>query len=135
VTIPEGGEFLTQNGLYVVYEPSQVQTGSGILQLHIVDWGARPEPWKQLVDPNMLDLMRGAEAELQTQFGIQTKSRTIFVRAREFHLKTPTYMLWFDTRSPLAEQLQRYRFFLQSVGQGAATQYVDLRLKDKIVYK
>ncbi len=135
VVIPEGGEFLTQKGLYVVYQPSQVETGSGLLQLHMVDWGVRPEPWKQLVDPKMLDLMRSAEAELETQFGIATKSRSIYLRAREFHLQIQQHTLWFDTRSPLPEQLQRYRFFLQSVGPGAATQYVDLRLKDKIVYR
>lgn len=136
VEIPEGGEFLTQKGLYVVYQPSQVRVGSGgLLQLRLVDWGERPEPWKRLVEPKMLDVMRSAEGELQTQFGLVTQSREVYIRAREFHLKLPQHTLWFDTRSPLSEQLQRYRFFLQSVGAAAATQYVDLRLTDKIVYR
>lgn len=134
--LPEGEDYLTNEGLYVVYNKSQVETGSGnILELRVVDWGARPEPWKPLIDTQFLDMMRAAESELKTQFGVTVKSRAIYVRAREFHLQAPQYSLWFDMRSPLPEQLQRYRLFLQMIGADKAKQYVDLRLKDKIVYK
>lgn len=133
---PEGQDYLTNEGLYAVYNASQVQTGSAtLLKLRVVDWAVRPEPWKPLVDAQFLDVMQSAESELKTQFSSQVTSRTIFVRAREFHLRLQRYSLWFDMRSPLPEQLQRYRIFLQTIGQDKATEYVDLRIKDKIVYK
>lgn len=128
-------DFLTSRGIFVAYPSAQVLSGSGLLQLRVVDWGARPEVGKQLVEPAFLDAIRSAEEELRVQFGQVVRSRTVYVRAREFHLQLPTIALWFDLRSPLTEQLQRYRFFLQSVGAQSAKEYVDLRLKDKIVYK
>jgi hypothetical protein len=133
--IPEGADYLTSKGLYVVYQQSQVQTGSGLTVLTVVDWGVRPEPWKQLIDPPFVEMMRIAEEQLRTQFALPVRSRIVYIRAREFHLKTPTHSLWFDLRSPVDEQIQRYRMFLQSVGTASAKEYVDLRLKEKIVYK
>jgi hypothetical protein len=59
----------------------------------------------------------------------------VYLRSREFHLQTAKYSLWFDMRSPLAQQIDRYRLFLQSAGAGAAKVYVDLRLQDRIVYR
>jgi len=135
VPAPTTVDYLTSGGLYVVYNKSQVQTASGLLQLKVVDWEVRPEPWKTLIEPEFLDVMRAAENELRTQFGLTVRTRSVYVRAREFHLQTPTYALWFDMRSPLPEQLQRYRLFLQSTPPGSAKEYIDLRLKDKIVYK
>jgi hypothetical protein len=135
VVVPEGADYLTSKGVYVVYQQSQVESGSGQLQLIVTDWGVRPEPWRQLIDEPFLLAIRTAEEQLRTQFGIGMRSRTVYIRAREFHLKTPTHSLWFDLRSPLDEQLMRYRAFMQSVGSKSAREYVDLRLKDKIVYK
>lgn len=136
VSTPPGADYLTSEGLYVTYFPSQVRVSSGeLLDLRVIDWGVRPEPWKQLVEPQFLDVIRQAEAELRSQFGLEIRSREAYVRAREFHLLTPSYALWFDLRSPLSEQLQRYRLFIQNLGPEAAAEYIDLRLKDKIVYK
>lgn len=136
VEAPKGGDYLTSEGLYVTYFPSQVQSTSGtLLNLRVIDWGVRPEPWKRLVEPQFLDVIRQAESELKSQFGMQIRSREVYLRAREYHLLTARHALWFDLRSPLPEQLQRYRMFLQNVGPDAAKEYVDLRLKDKIVYK
>lgn len=128
-------DYLTSGGLYVVYNKSQIGTASGLLQLKVVDWEVRPEPWKAIVDAEFLDVMRAAENELKTQFGLSVRTRSVYLRAREFHLLTKDYSLWFDMRSPLPEQLQRYRLFLQSTPPGSAKEYIDLRLKDKIVYK
>lgn len=135
--VRKGSDYLTSEGLYVTYFPSQLQDASsgGMLNLRVIDWGVRPEPWKRLVEPQFLDVIRQAESELKSQFGINVRSREVYLRAREFHLITPKYALWFDLRSPLPEQLQRYRMFLQNVGPEAAKEYIDLRLTDKIVYK
>lgn len=133
--LPQGDDFLTAEGMYVVYPSSFVGAGSGLLLIDIVDWGVRPTPGAILIEPNFLQSIRRAEEEVIHQFGQTIRSRAVYLRAREFHLQTSTYALWFDLRSPLQEQLQRYSLFLQTVGGENAKEYVDLRLKDKIVYK
>ncbi len=128
-------DYLTDEGVYMAYLPSQVESASGLTLLTVVDWAVRPEAGKQLVDAELLTAMRDAEASLQADFNLPVRSRTVFLRAREFHLKLPSYSLWFDLRSPLDEQLRRFRSFLTYIGAGNATQYVDLRIQGTIVYK
>lgn len=129
------GDFLTDNGMYVVYPPAQVVIGTGVLLLRIVDWGVKPAAWTILLPPAFLAAMHDAEAILAEQFGKTVQSRTAYLRAREFHLQIPGYALWFDLKSPVTEQLERYRTFLQASAGAVPKEYVDLRLKDKIVYK
>lgn len=129
------GDYLTANGTYVVYPPSVVQSGTGTAIVRIVDWGVRPEPWRHLLDTTMLERVAQAEQMLQEQFGETISQRVVYLRSREFHLQTSRHSLWFDMRSPISEQIDRYRLFLQSAGADAATVYVDLRLQDKIIYR
>lgn len=128
-------DFLTSEGMYVAYFDAQVRTSTGLLALRVVDWGVRPVPWKPLIDPLLLQSLREAETALTEQFGHTLRSRTVYLRAQEFHLQTSGLSLWFDLRSPLMEQLDRYRLYLRMAGPSAAREYVDLRLADKIVYK
>lgn len=130
-----GSHYLTTEGMYVIYNDAQVGSGSGLASIRIVDWGVRPAPWTELLQPELIVLMQKAEEEISREFNLPVQSRIVYVRAREFHLKMPAYTLWFDVRSPLEEQLQRYRLFLQTVPAGTAKEYVDLRLTGKIVYK
>lgn len=129
------GDFLTERGMYVAYAPSQVASMTGMLTVHVVDWGVRPVPGKPLVEPEILSAMRAVEGAIVQDFQQPVKSRTVFVRAREFHMEIPRHTLWFDLRSSQEEQLARYRLFLQSGSAQEAKQYVDLRLKEKIVYR
>lgn len=129
------GDYLTADGTYVVYPPALVQSGTGTAVVRIVDWGVRPEPWKRLLDVRVLERMAQAEQMLRDQFGETIDQRAVYLRSREFHLQTSRHSLWFDLRSPLAQQIDRYRLFLQSVGADAADLYVDLRLQDRIVYR
>jgi hypothetical protein len=128
-------DYLTSQGLYVTYAPFQVGSGVSLPLIHVVDWGVRPSPWTPLLDNTLLRTMRNAEQTLREQFGQPVKERSIYLRAQEFHLLTPQYALWFDMRSPLTQQLLRYRLFLQTLGKDAAKEYVDLRLTDRIVYR
>lgn len=130
-----GGDYLTTRGMYVVYSPSLIGSGTQLSVLDVVDWGVRPSPWTQIIDPEMLTMMRKAEVSLLDQFGTAVTRRTIFLRAREFHLRAGRINLWFDLRSPLSQQLQRLRIFLDTVGLDQAKEYVDLRVKDKILYR
>jgi len=127
-------DYLTQDGMYVQYAAQQVVTGTGILMLKLVDWGAKPVPWTHLLDPSFLDTMRSAQETLAKEFNLKPSERIVYLRAREFHLKVGSIELWFDLRSTVAEQIDRYRLYLKT-SQGKAKQYVDLRLRDKIVYK
>lgn len=131
-------EYLTAQAMYVTYQPSYVrrEQPEGTLPLvRIVDWGARPAPWTQLITPEFLLTMREAEQMLRDQFGQEVIERTVFLRAQEFHLRTKALILWFDRRSTLEDQLQRYTIFLRTIGLQAAKEYVDLRLRDRVVYK
>jgi hypothetical protein len=129
------GDYLTSDGMYVTYPPALVQSGTGTAVVRIVDWGVRPEPWKHLLDVDVLERVAQAEQALRTQFNETIGQRAVYLRSREFHLQTAKYSLWFDMRSPLAQQIDRYRLFLQGAGAGAAKVYVDLRLQDRIVYR
>lgn len=127
-------EYLTARGMDVLYPSSQVKVDA-IPLIRIVDWGVRPSPWRPLLDPELLLLMREAEQALREQFGQEVTERTVFLRAQEFHVRTKPLTLWFDRRSSLAQHLDRYRIFLRTVGMQGAKQYVDLRLTDRIVYR
>ena len=129
------GDYLTSDGMYVTYPSSLVQSGTGTAVVRIVDWGVRPEPWKHLLDIEVLERIAQAEQMLQGQFDEQVRQRVVYLRSREFHVQTSKLSLWFDMRSPVAEQIERYRLFLESKGKAAASTYVDLRLQDRIVYR
>lgn len=128
-------DYLTEEGMYVRYAPQQIESGTGLLVLRLVDWGAKPVAWTHLLSPEFLETMRAAEESLASEFQQQTSERIVYLRAREFHLKTGAIELWFDLRSTVKEQIARYRLYRQTSDKTQAKQYVDLRLRDKIVYK
>ncbi|MBI3331655.1 hypothetical protein HYZ99_01710 [Candidatus Peregrinibacteria bacterium] len=128
-----GQDFLTVNGRYIVH-PSPAGLGD-LPVLTIVDWGVRPGAGQLLVPPDFLQAIYSAEETLREQFGWETSERVVYIRAREFHLDTQKLALWFDLKSPLPEQFARFKLFLQSIPEGEAKEYVDLRLSDRIVYK
>ncbi len=128
------GDYLTADGTYVTYPPSLVQSGTGTAVVRIIDWGVRPEPWKHLLDIEVLERIGQAEQMLVSQFDEAISQRVVYLRSREFHLQTRKLSLWFDLRSSLTEQVDRYRLYLQTPG-AQATRYVDLRLQDRIVYR
>lgn len=128
-------DYLTSEGAYAPYLPTQVLSGAQLPVMRIVDWSARPQPWQQLFTADFLARMQETEVKLQEEFKQKASERTVFLRAREYHLKMPAYELWFDAQSSVDEMLERYRLFLKSAGAGAAKRYVDLRLRDRIVYR
>lgn len=130
-----GADFLTTDGMYVTYTATQAASGSALPLLHIVDWGVKPNPWRPLVSRELLHEVEKAEAALAERYTQTVTNRTIFLRAREYHLKVGGLTLWLDLRSPLDEQLLRYEVFRNTVPAGTAKQYVDLRVEDKIIYK
>lgn len=130
-----GDDYLTAEGLYVIYPSTAVASGTLLPALDVADWGVRPSPWTQLVPPESLATLHKAEAALASQFDLVATRRTIHVRAQEFHLSIGRISLWFDMRTPLSEQLQRLHIFVDAVGMEGVREYVDLRIKDKIVYR
>lgn len=129
-------DFLTTEGLYVRYTPAQVvNASSGTYLIKLVDWGARPTPFERLIEPEFLNLLLQAQRSIEGEFQQRVTERSIYLRAQEVHLQTERFALWFDRKSTLEEQLDRYRVFLTTAGLDAAEEYVDLRLKDKVVYK
>jgi hypothetical protein len=127
-------DYLTENGLYLSL-PFEAAVSAPLQSLRIVDWAVRPAPGSPLLSPDFLKRMRAAEELLRQQYGLKVTERTVYLRAREFHLRTPRYSLWFDASGPLQDQFFRYGVFLKNVPQGEARQYVDLRLVGRVVYK
>lgn len=128
-------DYLTRQGTYVRYARGQVRDDGRLPVLKVIDWAARPNVGTRPFDAELLERLPEAEAALLDQFEQRVTERTIFIRAREFHLRTPAHELWFDLASPLSVQLARYRLFLQTFGLSGATQYVDLRPVDRVVYQ
>jgi hypothetical protein len=126
-------DFLTDQGVYVI-APLQEQEAKLPL-IHLADWGVRPIVEDRLVSPDFLVRVQETERSLTEQFGHIIETRTIFLRAQEYHLALDNGLdLWFDIRSSMENQLLRYRTFLRSVDLGTVDQYIDLRLSDRVVY-
>lgn len=126
-------DYLTQKGVYI--SSSRIADGGSLPLMSLVDWGARPTVGSQILPPALLEQIFQTEEELLEQFGQEVLHRTIFLRAREYHVETAQWDLWFDTRSSLDEQMQRYRTFMREIPHTAVHDYIDLRLKDRVVYK
>jgi hypothetical protein len=127
-------DYLTSGGIYVAYPAGVVAQDASLPSLRLVDWGVRPVSGTRLLAEDFLTSIRGAEEQLLMQFGQAVLQRTVFLRAREFHLTTKDLTLWFDLRSPIESHIARYRLFLQAAKE-KAKEYVDLRLSDRIVYR
>ncbi|MDD5041581.1 MAG: FtsQ-type POTRA domain-containing protein [Candidatus Peribacteraceae bacterium] len=126
--------FVTGRGTFAMVPPGY-SGGASLPLIDLVDWGIRPEPGSPILSQDLLERMQQAVDTLQTQFGQPVKRRVAFIRAQEFHLSVEKVSLWFDVRSPLEEQLLRYRMFLRSVGLSEVKEYVDLRLADRVIYR
>lgn len=126
-------DFLTEKGIYIA--TTAAQDPATLPEITIVDWGVRPDPKTQLLDPSLLQRMNAAEITLLRQFGQEVTERRVFLRAQEFHLRIGGIELWFDTKSPLEDQLNRYRIFLRETGLGEVRQYIDLRISDRVIYQ
>lgn len=126
-------DFLTENGTYVVSDTKQAQLALPVIR--VVDWGVHPTPNSPLIPPELLKNMALAEQALTLEFGQEIRLRTVYIRAREFHVDTAKVSFWFDIRSPLEQQLGRLRSFLTSVKLTDVKNYVDLRLAGRVVYK
>ena len=126
-------DFLTDTGMYIATLAARdVQT---LPEIVVVDWGLRPEPDTRLLTTAFLERMKAAELTLLRQFGQEVERRTVYVRAQEFHLRVSNISLWFDLKSPLEDQLERYHTFLRDVSLEKVKQYIDLRLADRVVWQ
>ena len=83
----------------------------------------------------MLAARAEAVEQLQNQFNEAVQQQAFFLRAREIHITLENYDLWFDLSTPIAEQLRRYRVLLENINPGDITQYVDLRISDRVIYR
>lgn len=126
-------DFLTDDGLYVV--TLAAQDTEVLPEIYVVDWGVRPLPGAPLINPLFIERMSAAEITLLRQFGQEVTRRIVYVRAQEFHLQIGGISLWFDLKSPLEEQLQRYQTFLQEQSLDDVQEYIDLRVQGRVIYK
>jgi len=110
-------------------------SGTALPKVLLTDWGVRPQPIEQIVEPELLTVLFESEKQLQGQFNQTAQQRTIYLRAKEVHLSLETYDLWFDLTTPMEDQLRRYRVLLANVNPDEITQYVDLRISDRVIYR
>jgi len=126
-------DYLTEKGVYV--HTASAQNAEALPMIILVDWGARPQEGTVLLQPALLKRMDAAEIALLRQFGQEVSRRVVYLRAQEFHLHFGKIELWFDLKSTLDDQFQRYRTFLKAVNIADVKEYVDLRLTDRVVHK
>lgn len=126
-------DYLTSNGTYTA--TTAARDTETLPEIVIVDWGVRPEPGAELLQTTFLERMNAAELTLLRQFGQELERRTVYLRAQEFHLRVSGVELWFDLRTPLEDQFQRYRTFLKEVPFEQVKQYIDLRIADRVVHQ
>lgn len=126
-------DYVTEEGIYVTTTAAKdTQT---LPEIILVDWGVRPVPGALLVSPTFIERINAAEIAFLRQFGQEVQRRTVYLRAQEFHLRIADRELWFDLKSPLEDQLERYRIFLREVGIEEAKDYVDLRVSNRVIYQ
>jgi hypothetical protein len=125
--------YVTKSGFFVT-SPIRL-TSSPLPVLTITDWAIRPQNRTVLLQPDFLQNIFLARDTLRRDFGLTTVSTIVFLRAQEFHIRTNKLVLWFDLRSPLTVQFQRFRRFLKEVPIDQTKEYVDLRIADKIIYR
>ncbi len=125
--------YVTRSGTFVT-SPIRL-AGGPYPKLTITDWGIRPQNRTPLLSRVFLQTIFLARDTLQRDFGLQSQNITVFLRAQEFHIQTNKTTLWFDLRSPLNVQFQRFREFLKALSLDQSKAYIDLRIADKIIYK
>jgi hypothetical protein len=126
-------DYVTEEGVYVT--TTAAKDTQVLPEILIVDWGVRPVPGSMLIIPAFIERMNAAEIAFLRQFGQEVQKRTVYVRAQEFHLRIADRELWFDLKSPLEDQLERYRTFLREIGIEEVKDYVDLRVSDRVIYQ
>jgi hypothetical protein len=126
-------DYLTDKGVYISTQRASPEAMLPVFLL--TDWGARPSAGTVLISAGLLERMAITEKLLQEQFGQEVLTRTLFLRAQEYHLQTAQWTIWFDMRNSLEDHLQRYRIFLREIPHEEVREYVDLRLKDRVVYR
>lgn len=126
-------DFLTDEGIYI--QTTAAKDTEILPEIHLVDWGVRPRPGTLLIQPAFIERINAAEIAFLRQFGKEVRRRTVFLRAQEFHLLIDNTELWFDLKSPLTDQIERYRTFLRAVGTEETYKYIDLRISNRIIYQ
>lgn len=126
--------YITRSGLFIS-SPIRLTRANSVPTLRLNDWGIRPENRARALPPDFVERIFSARDALRTVFGLTTRDISVYVRAQEFHIRTNRVTLWFDLRSPLSVQLERFREFLKNVPLEQVQQYIDLRIADTIIYQ
>ncbi len=126
--------YVTKSGIFVA-SPIKLTSSLPIETLRVTDWGIRPQNRTRVISPSFLQMIFSARDILRTDFGLVVKDIVVYLRAREFHIRTNRVTLWFDLTSPLSIQFQHFREFLKNLPLNQVKEYIDLRVTDKIVYK
>jgi len=125
--------YVTKRGFFITSPMKLVSTPLPIIT--VTDWAIRPQNRTLLVPETFLHNAFLARDTLRRDFGLTTVSTLVFLRAQEFHIHTNKVNLWFDLRTPLSVQFQRFRSLLKTVPLEEVKEYIDLRIADKIIYQ
>lgn len=124
--------YVTKRGFFAV---SPIRLKGAYPKLLITDWGIRPQNRTPLLSPQFLQTIFLARDILRRDFGLQSLTITVYLRAKEFHIRTNKVTLWFDLRSSLPVQFERFREFLKILSLDQVKEYIDLRIAGLIIYK
>ncbi len=103
--------------------------------LRIMDWSVAPAAGSQLLTPETIKIILNARNILRENYNLTAKEILVLLRAKEYHMNLDGKMLWLDLQSPLHLQLRRFQEFLKKTPLQKVTEYVDVRISDRVIYK
>lgn len=126
--------YVTKQG-FIIVSPFRLIQQQPLPTIDVADWGIRPENRTKLTDDETLTAIFLARDTLRENFGLTPRSITLFLRAREFHLRTSSFTLMFDMTSSVQVQLGRFRELMKTVPLEQVKEYIDLRIADRVLYR
>lgn len=93
-----------------------------------------PQFGEPLLDQFLLAQILKIPEILLSEFTLETASISYFSDAKEAHYKTYQYELWISFSDNWQEQLKKLRTVFLTIGT-TKHQYIDLRVKNRIIYK
>ena len=90
----------------------------------------------QVIEPQKIEFMYAAKNNFEDRFGLTVKSLWWLARERELHLYTDkNFPIYLSLERPLKDQLQALLTVFANHDFSGSTQYIDLRVKDKVFIK
>lgn len=147
-TSKQGLEFLAEKEItnqeiieqsYIINEkgslsPAEIGIEPSFSFVYAEELDSQPLMGSELVREEDVKIIKEISDYLLEDYELISKEILYFYNAKEAHFNLFKFTLWFDLGQDIKEQLNKFRLALKEVDQ-ANLDYVDLRIKNRIIYK